>query len=228
MNAIEGLASCSDAQRVSVIDQLQQWLGGKVTEFFSRERIKLDLDPALPMERLLGEILSSVRGSDATKSGAVAQHLVGAKLELRFRCHGITIPNHPANAADQQTGRSGDFLVGDTAFHVTLAPAPALLDKCKENLRAGLRVVLIVPESKRAAARQLAELAGLQDRVGVGASLEEFIGQNLEEMGLYTHADIRRQLRDLLETYNRRVSDAETDPSLLFDLPQWLSSDVEL
>ena len=40
------------------------------------------------------------------------------------------------------SGRPGDFVVGDTAFHVTVSPMPPVLDKCEANLRNGYRSML--------------------------------------------------------------------------------------
>ena len=55
-------------------------------------------------------------------------------------------------------------------------------------------------------------------RIGVH-SLEQFIGQNMEEISEFRYAQLARSIRDLLELYNRRVETVETDRSLLIEIP---------
>lgn len=50
------------------------------------------------------------------KEGPAAQHLVGAKLALRFP--DMKVSNASYSTADDQSGRLGDFQIGDTSFHV--------------------------------------------------------------------------------------------------------------
>ena len=102
-------------------------------------------------------------------------------------------------------------------FHVTVAPTHSVFEKCKSNLDAGSRVFLLVPESKVAGARLLVE-PFLGSPVAV-ESIESFIANNLEEIGEFTRDGVKKSLRRLIETYNRRVNGAESDKSLLIELP---------
>jgi hypothetical protein len=54
----------------------------------------------------------------------------------------------------------------------------------------------------------------------VAESIESFVSTNIEELSLFTHTKVVSGLRRLLETYNRRVSEAETDKSMLIDIPK--------
>ena len=81
----------------------------------------------------VGQILAMAR--ETGKYGPVAQYLVGAKLQLRFP--EVVVRNESYSAPDQQTGQPGDFVVGDTAFHVTVAPTTGHFEKCVRNLREG-------------------------------------------------------------------------------------------
>lgn len=152
----------------------------------------------------------------AGKAGAVAQHLVGAKLAVRFPDQ--RIENHSHTTADQQLGRPGDFVVGDTVFHVTMAPMPPVLEKCRKNVRDEFRPLLVVPDGKLQAAREMAETVGLEGAVGIMA-LESFVGQNLEELSGFKQASLASGFRTLLEAYNTRVQEAESDRSLLIEIP---------
>lgn len=210
------LQELSQLARGAVIDELQQWLVTKVQWYFQQQRLEVEIDPSKPMSDAIHSILDAAEAK--RKGGAVAQHLVGAKLALRYP--NKHIDNHSFTTADEQLGRVGDFLVGDTAFHVTVAPMPAVLEKCATNQRHGYRTVLIVPEKKRHAAREMADTLEI---TGVGIySIEDFVGQNLEEMGEFGRDGVVTELTQLLLLYNQRVEDAETDHSILIEIPQQL------
>jgi len=208
-----GLGSVTEAQRVVIIERLQEFLVEKVRESHSRHRLKVQYDPAKTTQQFVQDLLKLA--SESGKAGAVAQHLVGAKLQLRFP--GLTVENRPFSAADEQLGRPGDYIVGSTAFHVTVAPMPGVYERCQENLNGGLRVYLLVPEQKVMGARQNAETVA-PGRIAV-ESIESFVSQNIEELSAFSGEQLVTQFRQLLETYNRRVDEAQDDKSLMVDIP---------
>src|SRR4029077_13847171 len=121
----------------------------------------------------IAAILNDAKGKSG---GKVEQHLVGAKLERRHP--DVPIPNHPGHACDMQTGRSGDFIVGTTCFHVTAAPSSAVVSKCAENTQSGLHPVLLVPREQAAKSRHLAEDKSIVNDVTIIA-IEDFIAANI-------------------------------------------------
>jgi hypothetical protein len=149
---------------------------------------------------------------------AVAQYLVGAKLQLRYPA--VRVENFSYSTSDVQQGRSGDFLLGDTAFHITASPTSGVFDKCRENLRNGLRAYLIVPDRMVVGARQNAD-ATAPGRIFV-QSIEAFVGGNLDGMSIFARRDIAGQFRALLETHNQRVDEIELDKSMLIEPPRAL------
>ncbi len=149
----------------------------------------------------------------------MAQHLVGAKLELRFP--NLDIGRDKANAADQQTNRQGDFQLGSTAFHVTVSPMQKLVARAQENIREGYRPVMLVPYEKVQFATGLFESEGLDSRVGV-QSIESFVGTNIEEMGEFSSSSIRECIARLVRRYNERIYYCETDKSLMVEEPEWM------
>jgi len=150
------------------------------------------------------------------KAGYVAQHLVGAKLELRFP--DITVSNEGGSTADIQTLRPGDFLIGQTAFHVTVAPMPLVFDKCKHNISQDFKPFLLVPDSKLICARQIAKQT-CEQQIAV-ESIESFVSQNLNEISNFSKDKLTASFKDLVRIYNRRVDEVETDKSLMIELPQ--------
>lgn len=216
-----GFPDLTVEDKVIVVDELQGWLTNLTrTEFYDRQRIEADLiDPTKPAKVAISAIMAAAVARGGTAAGAVAQHLVGAKLELRFPDDAIGRDSY--TTADVQTSRAGDFQVGDTAFHVTMSPGQPLLEKCKRNVADGYRPVVIVPERFVATATGLAEVVGVPDRVEV-LSVESFVGLNVEEMaGFHSHR-VRSGLRALLEKYNERVEAVEANLSLLIEIPERL------
>ena len=214
-----GFAGLGDADRASAIDALQGWLVGLLgPEFFDRQRIQAELiDPSKPVRFAVAAIIEAAIARGGNAAGAVAQHLVGAKLTLRFP--NVQIGRDSYTTADQQTARAGDFQVGDSAFHVTMSPSEQLFSKrCVQNIVDGFRPIVIVPESRVVAAQQLASIAGIDGKVDV-LSLELFVGLNVEEMAWFASKDIRTGLRVLLEEYNERVRSIESNLSLQIEIP---------
>jgi hypothetical protein len=201
-------------RRNEILTEMQRLLVRKVVEFHNRERIKMLYDSSMSTWQNILGLLSAAR--ETGKEGPVAQHLVGAKLQLRFP--DIAVSNESYSTADEQLGRPGDFYIGDTAFHVTVAPMIGVYEKCKHNLESGYRVFLLVPERAVTGARQNAELM-VPGRIAV-ESIESFVGQNIEELSYFTRDKLKNGFRRILETYNYRVDAAETDKSMLIEIPR--------
>lgn len=217
IDRVPKLDSASDADRAEILNALQeQVVRWYQEEYLDRERITFDASLEKSFESMVGEILANA----ARSAGAVAQHLVGAKLQLRYP--EIIVENHSYTAGDQQTGRPGDFLVGSTVFHVTMSPNESLVAKCRRNIRDGYRVYLLVPSGRIALAKGLVENAGLQGRVSVESSIESFVGQNLDEIGGFSQEAVPGTLAQLLHLYNHRVHDVELDQSLQIEIPELL------
>ena len=127
------------------------------------------------------------------------------------------IPNESYSTADDQLGRPGDFLVGQTAFHVTVAPMIGVYDKCLRNLEAGLRAYLLVPDRVLAGARLNTDQVA-PGRISVD-SIESFVAFNVEEQAGFSQSLLAERLRDLIEIYNSRVDEVELDKSLMMTIP---------
>ncbi len=210
------------------------WLASKAHDddetrlFAVRAAMRDCLGMALPFPSMTGRTTHSTVGFMLAISGErrapVAFHLVGATLAIRFAEK--TIPNFPYSAADDQGGRSGDFQVGGTAFHVTVAPSKAHAARCGKSLRDGLAAFLIVDEANVDRARYALEFEKIAGRVAV-ESVESFVGQNLSELAEFTADRVGPTWGSLLRTYNARVSEVETDGSLLIEVPTALGGSVE-
>lgn len=215
LNAVPGAGELTAEERREVADALQAHLADRAKAYLDRGRLKVEIAPTKPTSAIVADILAAA--SRKKIAGPVAQHLVGAKLAIRFPDE--EIPNHSYTTADVQLGRPGDFVVGDTAIHVTVAPMAAIFDRLEENVVAGLRALLLVPYAKLEGTRQNAEIHGLAGRAEV-SSIESFVGQNGDEMSNFKRDRLRIWIRVLLRMYNKRVAAVETDPGLLIDEPE--------
>jgi hypothetical protein len=212
----------SGKERLDLIDKVQRFLIRSLEEYDKLGPIRFDFVPTKPARGVIGDILSKAK--ERNQSGPVAQHLVGAKLGIRFP--GLTIENFPYSAADEQSGRWADFKIGNTAFHVTVSPTMGHIHRCEKNIREGLSVFLLVVDTKIASARALLEMENLEEKVAV-ESIESFVGQNLSELAEFTPEKFISKLAELLNEYNRRILEVETDNSLLIDLPTALGGREE-
>ncbi len=197
---------------------MQAFLVDRVKDYHNRQKIKLMFNLDFSTWHLVSNLLNTAISEG--KGGFVAQHLVGAKLQLRFP--DMSISNESASTADLQTQRPGDFLIGHTAIHVTIAPMQALYDKCKHNIAQGLKPFILVPDNRVVGARQNAEQIGEQ-KISV-ESIESFVSQNINELSGFNKNRLPHSFRDLVVIYNQRVDEVETDKSLMIELPSNLDS----
>lgn len=214
LNTLTAFQALTDEERRLRATALQDWLIEKVRGYYNRQHLRPDIDLRLSAPEIIGAVLDEAQRRNVT--GAVAQHLVGAKLALRFPA--IVIENHAAMTADRQRNRPGDFAINDTVFHVIVAPGERVIQRCEDNLRGVYRPRLLVRSSRVAAARQLAELRDLHTRIGI-AAIEDFVAQNIEELAVFGQEALARGFRQLLERYNERVRAVETNLSILIDVP---------
>lgn len=216
-----GLQQHAALERTGIINDLQRFLVAKVQEIHSRERLKVIFDRAQSSYEFVRLILAAARA--AGKQGAVAEYLVGAKLQLRFP--EIPIDNKISSAGDQQRGKLGDFRIGDTVFHITNAPGPLLYEKCQTNINEGLKAYLLVPEGRVVGTKEnAADVSASKITV---TSIEAFVSQNIDEISKFDPQKQRSQLAALLSLYNQRVDAVESDKSLMIEIPSTLATEGE-
>lgn len=143
-------------------------------------------------------------------AGAVMQHLVGAKLDVIAKGQ---VDHHGFSVADAPSNRSGDFLIGDVAIHVTTAPGEALIRKCQGNLTSGLRPLIVTTEDGVGGAKALSKQAAVEDRLDV-IEIEQFIATNVYEWSVFDRDARPATIKTIIERYNVIVADCESDPSL--------------
>ena len=211
--ANSGMGSLSQEERETQCEVMQSFLADKARDIFNAEKVSFEYTQGVTSREIVGMILASARRRQ--KAGDVAEYLVGAKLALRFPDYDIR--NSAASAADVQTAEQGDFQMNDCVFHVTVSPNRGHYDKCQRNLDNGFRVFLLVPDDILTGARQNADLE-TNGRVPV-ESIESFVSQNIEELSDFAGSRVSHNLKLLIEKYNERIAEVETDLSLQIRIP---------
>ena len=203
------------------LDAVEKFWIGRVHEFFAGKPFKFHADAALSVRAAVRKILDQARERQAKLpgsryEGAMLQHLVGAKLDIVLGMGKIT--HHAASEADEAEGRAGDFVLGNVALHVTTNPSEALMAKCKRNIDAGLRPLIVTTTSRKIiAADDLAEQAGIATRFDI-LDVEQFLTANLYEHVLFSTKNHLPKTAEILARYNELIDAHETDPSLKIEI----------
>ncbi len=197
------------------LDEIEKYWVGRTLAYFDAQPFTFKLDPSKSLRACVRDLLAQaverqreVRGT--MYAGAVMQHLVGAKLDYVTKG---ALEHHGFAVADAPSNRSGDFLIGDVAIHVTTAPGEALIRKCQANLSTGLRPLIITTDDGVGGAKALSKQAGVDDRLDV-IEIEQFIATNVYEWSAFDRDARPTAVRDIIDRYNRIVADCESDPSL--------------
>lgn len=206
-------------QGIADLDAIEAFWIARVREFFAAKPFKIRLDGAHGLRTLIRDLLeqANVRQKDGAGTmyvGAVMQHLVGAKLDCALGAG--KFEHNSFTTSDAQSGRSGDFFIGDVAIHVTTSPGEAVIERCRDNLNDGHRPVLVTMRRGVTVAEALADNAGLGERIDV-FEIEQFIALNLYELGGFASVGRRVAVTDLARRYNDIIDEFETDPSLKID-----------
>ncbi len=195
---------------------VEKWWVERVKVFLLAKPMKVSADSSKSLRCIVDDILTAAYQRQSTQlgstvAGAVLQHLVGAKLVLALPDYNIK--HHGYSVSDEQTDRKGDFLVRDSAIHVTTTPGEALMDRCLTNLNQGFQPIIITRSKGMEAARVHAEAKGLANRVDV-VEIGQFIATNIYEWMSFKSDKRSVEIRRLLDTYNQIIDSVETDPGL--------------
>jgi hypothetical protein len=198
------------------LDRIEKWWVERIIEFFASQPLKIKNDQSKSVALLVSELISAAYKRQKVQkgtmvAGAVMQHLVGAKLDVALPR--VKIDHKGFSVADEQRGGKGDFLIGDTAIHVTTAPTEALIRKCERNLRENFRPIIITSEEGLDGAKALAKNSEASERIEV-FEISQFIAANIYEWSEFKQASRPTKINELIDAYNKVIDSVETDPSL--------------
>lgn len=216
VHALNELAAIGQAN----LEEALKWWIDQVRTHFASEGPKFHFDTGKSLRANIEDLLEQAEevqsgGGGMNYVGAMLQHLVGAKLDVVLGIGKIT--HHGASVADHSTDRKGDFHIGNVALHVTTHPSEALIRKCGDNLKNGLKPVIITLHQGVAGALFLLDASEISDRVDV-LDATQFLTANVYERSLFQTETCKVTLSALLERYNEIVLTCETDPMLVIRL----------
>lgn len=198
------------------LNEAMAWWIEKVRVHFSSEGPKFHFDPGKSLHANIEDLLDQAGELQETSGGtnyvgAMLQHLVGAKLDVvlgKGKIH-----HHGSSVADHSTARQSDFQIQTVAIHVTTSPSESLVRKCAENLRMGLKPLIITRGDGVAGAHSLLKNANLADRVDL-LDVGQFLTANVYERSLFDASACKITFTSLIDHYNEIVAACETDPAL--------------
>ncbi|HHK3742013.1 TPA: DUF4928 family protein [Pseudomonas aeruginosa] len=204
------------------LDAVEAFWIARVHEFFSAKPFKIRLDASRSLRTLVRDMVGQAEERQRNTpgmqyAGAVLQHLVGAKLDCALGAGNFE--HNSFSTSDAQSGRAGDFFIGDVALHVTTAPGEAVIGRCRDNIDDGYRPIIVTTARGLTAAEVLAENAGLGERIDV-FEVEQFVALNLYELGKFAAEGRRVAVGELVTRYNEIIEEVETDPSLKIEFRQ--------
>lgn len=211
-------------QKSLISDHDLEVMSGLRNDELSQKKIEFDFDPDRSIRANIDNLLSQAKEVQSNSGGtnyvgAMLQHLVGAKLDIVLGKGAIE--HHGFSVADHSTERKGDFQIDLSTFHVTTHPTEALIRKCAQNLKEGLKPVIITIDEGVVGAKFLLSNSQMDDRVDI-LDASQFLTANVYEHSLFQSADYKSTLTRLLLRYNEIVSECETDPFLMVTMPDQL------
>ena len=198
------------------LSAVMEWWIEKVKQHLASEGPKFNFDNGKSVAANLVDIFSQAadiqkNSGGANFVGAMLQHLVGAKLDIVLG-PGIA-SHHGFSVADQSTERKADFEVSGVAIHVTTHPGEALIRKMADNIKAGLKPIIVTLAEGVTGAAYLLKNTEWKDRIDV-IDATQFLTANVYERSLFKAADCKATLISILMRYNEIVASCETDPVL--------------
>ncbi len=220
MRAYVGALNELHKKQKAALNEAMTWWIAKVHAHFASEGPRFHFDSGKSLRANIDDLLRQAEEVQADAGGtnyvgAMLQHLVGSKLDLVLGPG--KIQHHGFSVADHSTERKGDYQIDAVPLHVTTHPSEALVRKCADNLRMGLKPVILTLGDGVTGAGFLLKAAELADRVDV-LDVGQFLTANVYERSLFKAATCKLTLSKLLERYNMIVQTCETDPSLRIKL----------
>ncbi|MCZ7607184.1 MAG: DUF4928 family protein [Planctomycetota bacterium] len=201
------------------LEAIERYWIGEVEKFFHAKPFKIRELSAHSVEAIVSDLLEEAfrrqqRSAGTMYAGTLLQHLVGAKLELKWPGR---VTHHPAAEADDVSDRPGDFLVEDASIHVTTSPSDTLVEKCTANLHQGCRPVIVTVEDSVGHARTIAKRGGILSRIEI-QSAQQFLSSNINEWSGFKASARTGEIKRLVAKYNELIDAFEGDPSLRIEL----------
>jgi hypothetical protein len=206
------LRDLSQENREELLLELIEILATEAKDWLKRQNLKLELDRGESVTTWINVLLQS---TSQWSRGVIEQHLIGATLERRFPA--LSVSCHPAHAPNRQRAGGGDFAIGKAVCHVTRTPSRRIIEKCIANVKDNTLPLLLVPRGQEYMAKVMAEEAGIDEALAI-LTIEAFVAQTVMGLATDEEKDCFTVLTEIVEIYNRRLREVETDLSLQIEV----------
>lgn len=149
--------------------------------------------------------------SRADQLDTVLRSLVGAKLRLSLPDQVLGVQG--ASTRDSSSHREADFLVGETAIHVTSYPGERLMIKCRANLERGLHPIVVTLREQLSMVEAQAENLSVLDRVEF-FDVDHFIFHSIQVQCSFKRERVKAAVVQLMAEYNSIIDGCDANPSL--------------
>ena len=195
--------------------RMLDWLRSMRLSMRSRP-LRLRLDGSVTLRTSINDLLDQVRARDkgvwgTHQLGMVLRSLVGAKLRLSLPERAISV--YGASVVDSISHREADFLVGETAIHVTAFPQERLMERCRTNIERGLHPIIVTLRERIGIVEALAENLSILDRVEF-FDVDHFISHSIQVQSGFARERLESTVVQLVAEYNSIIDGCNADPSL--------------
>ena len=215
MAYVEYLNELSNENKVD-LPVIEEFWAEEIRQYFNNQPFVLSADKSKTIRANLDELFEQAKKRERENKGTrylgvMLQHLTGAKLQVVMSDDAVEI--HGASVADAPTDRAGDFVINNTIIHCTTMPGELLMEKCRRNLAAGCKPVIITIYERVHTALTMIEDTGMSGRVEVW-DIQQFLSSNVHEYSMFKEEKQNTTVAQIIEKYNRIIDEVETDPSL--------------
>jgi len=176
------------------------------------EKILIDPNPSTSPISWVSSIFTN---ADDKPTSLVARHLVAAILRKRHPALDVHVVS--AGTGKLESKSSSIIAIGSLTYHVTIEPTAAVIRRCKQDLSAGLKVILLVPNAEVNKAVALAQESRIVNFISI-FGIENYVSLSTIMMSCDRQAEPIEAFKDILHLYNQRIHTTEPD----------LSSEIEL
>ncbi|MBN1318240.1 MAG: DUF4928 family protein [Anaerolineales bacterium] len=145
----------------------------------------------------------------------VEKQLIWAILRKLFKGKSVLI--HSFSSEDRRIDLGDDFFISKLVYHIASAPSRDVLHRCANNINLGLLPTLLVPKEQINRVQVLAQDEGI-DKYMIIMSIENFVALHIIQFAAEEKKDVFSVMNEIIEIYNKRLAEVETDISLRIDI----------
>jgi hypothetical protein len=158
------------------------------------------------------EILESVKGCS---DGVIEHKLLEATLQRRFTRDSVAA--HEVLTVFEPDSRIYTTILADLAYCLTVDLSRDNVQRCSQYSQSGYHSVLLVPREQFEEAMVLAREEGIEKCLII-VSIENFVATIIIGLAMDENKDLFSILTEIVNIYNERWAEVETDPPLLIEV----------